>query len=354
MRDGVGTDATIPRDTYLAEALRLAKDEIARRDALLSRLPDEVIDAHVHTCRKQDVLSVPEPIRRHVMSTFPWFDLEDSAAVDRVLFGGRTVRRLRFPHVFKGVRSAAANEYLQRCAPSIDRLAWFGQADDLPGTSAGLHQSRTVALKMYHRAQWPPAQTIYETFPPEILEAAQEQGLPIVLHLPTPLPASSSELDRLVADFPRLPIVLAHLGVVEKYTPGLEDVYGRLARYETIWMDTAMITDRRVIEAALSALGPERILFGSDEPLSLIRAYPVVAADGTPRLVSHFPYHWTDTDEKDRRASQPGRAPLLLWLQLEALLDMLPDDASVVRVFGANAGELYRFGAVPSSTGTAD
>src|SRR5205823_6195219 len=141
-------------------------------------------------------------------------------------------------------------------------------------------------LKMYHRAREPFGRTIYDVFPPEVLEEAQALCVPIVLHLPVPAPVGLGQLERLVRDFPRLQIVLAHLGVIETPVPKMDETYRQIAEWPNVFMDTALITDTRVVRAAIEALGIGRIIFGSDEPLSLIRAMPVIAADGTPRLAT--------------------------------------------------------------------
>src|SRR5947209_17806151 len=84
-------------------------------------------------------------------------------------------------------------------------------------------------------------------------------------------------------------------------------------------MDTAMIPSAEVIELAISTFGIERIMFGSDEPLNMIRSVvydnPVLGQ----RLATEYRYHWVDPEEHTKYKYIAYGAVHTHWQALEAL-----------------------------------
>lgn len=52
-----------------------------------------------------------------------------------------------------------------------------------------------------------------------------------------------------------------------------------------------------VVAMALRVVGPERIMYGSDEPLNLIRSKPYTHPEKGDRLATEYPYHWVDMSD---------------------------------------------------------
>jgi uncharacterized protein len=144
-----------------------------------------------------------------------------------------------------------------------------------------------------------------------IFERAASAGRPVVMHAgrePTS-PAyacdphalcSAERVERVLRDFPRLELVVPHLGADEF------GAYGRLLeRYDNLWLDTTMaIADYFPIETPwdLVRVRPERVLFGTDFP--------------------NLPYAW------DR--------------ELTKLLSAGLDDEALAKLLGGNAAELFK------------
>lgn len=113
-----------------------------------------------------------------------------------------------------------------------------------------------------------------------------------------------------------------------------------IAELPTVFMDTAFVFGRDLVRAAVRAMGPTRILFGTDEPLSLIRATAYVHPRLGPRLYAPG-YHWSRDDGVPKEVT--GRIRILLHIQiLEAIIDSVDRDRqSLQSIFHDNALRLF-------------
>lgn len=194
----------IPVEEHLDYALQFKPEEERLRSDFAAWLPDHIIDCHAHCNLSEHVAYVSDRASKHMLSTFTYYSLEDSIRIQRLMYGGKDVRTLRFPKTFQGIDHRAANEYLLTESPKHDRVAIFGLPEDVPYTTSMLRHPRCSALKMYWSYVDPPAQRIYEFFRPEILEEAQSLDIPIILHLPKMIVRSLDDLLQMLADFPKL------------------------------------------------------------------------------------------------------------------------------------------------------
>ena len=340
---------TINRDAYLAHALELTREEQARRDALMDWLPSQIIDVHTHANLGEHVRWIDERSRGHMLSTFPHFTIAESDTMTEIFFPGIHVRRLRFAKTFKGIDHKAANVYLLDHAHTDDQVALYGLPDDIDYTVKQLQTGAYAALKMYYSYLSPPATRIYEYFRPEILEEAQRLGIPIILHLPCIITRCEDDLAQLVKDFPHLRIVLAHLGLTKLVVPGLEQAYARFAQHDNIALDTSMVPTKDVVALAVRHFGPTRVLYGSDEPLYLIRARAYTHPERGQRLITQFPYHWVDQQEHRTYRHLAQGVQHALWGCLEAIrgaIEQAPHDQQEdmkQRIFHDNAVDWYQF-----------
>lgn len=340
----------IPVEAYLANALQFKLEETKLRNEFAEWLPEEIIDCHAHCNRKEDVTYVGEKAHAHMLSTFPYYSLEDSARIRNTFFHpGKNVRTLRFAKTFRGINHRAANEYLLQESPPEDRIALFGLPEDVEYTISMLDHPRVSALKMYYSYVEPTATIIYEVFKPEILEVAQQRNKPIILHMPKMIVHSVADLEQVLADFPRLRVSIAHLGSTKFVVPGLKEVYERLAKYENIFLDTSLNPSGEVVRLALECFGSERIMYGSDEPLHLIRSVPFNHPKKGQRIVTDYPYHWVDAADHAKYGNLAKDAVHAHWLALGAIcsaIESLPSsqqENAKHHVFFANAKDFFGF-----------
>jgi hypothetical protein len=338
------------RSDVMTYSLELNAIERVLRERFQSWLPDTIIDAHAHCNLGEHVLYREQKMFGHMMTTFPEYSLADSVASHEQFFPGITVRSLRFPQVFRGIDIKAANAYLLRQSPLTDRVALLGIPTDVDYTIRMLAHPRVSALKMYYIFFDPPAQTILQVFPVDVLAVAQEREIPIILHLPRVITRSLGDLLALLESFPRLRVVLAHLGLPHLPVPGLEEAYQRAAAHPNVFMDTAMIPSWEVVALALSTFGPSRLMFGSDEPLHMIRSQVYEHPELGQRLITEYPYHWVDHEEHTRFKHLLHNPVHTLWQALEAIQVALEKmgtrkeaDKAKNAIFFENALEIYGF-----------
>ncbi len=72
----------VDRDKYFEHALSFSEREEGLSLQYARWLPDVIIDVHAHCNRKEHVFDIPEKAYRHMLSTFPYFSLEESAEVN--------------------------------------------------------------------------------------------------------------------------------------------------------------------------------------------------------------------------------------------------------------------------------
>lgn len=343
------SDREIPQADYLKHALDISEAEQAKIDGFEQWLPPEIIDAHAHSNLDVHIDSIPEKTFNHMMSTFPSFSIDESHELNRVFYPNSRVRSLRFPHVFRGINHHAANEYLLDHTSLEDRAALYGLSDDVPYTLEMMDDPRVAALKMYPSYNQPTATTVYEYFKPEILEKAEALGIPIILHPPKVITQSVADVLGVARDFPNLHITLAHLGLTKFDIPGLQDAYDRLAEETTVNMDTALNPSVDVHFRAISTLGIKRVLFGTDQPLDLLRSVPYMHPEKGERIATVYPYHWQNPTEHASYNHLARNALHSHWLCLDAIrgaIERLPSeeqDEAKQNIFHDNAQKLYGF-----------
>jgi predicted TIM-barrel fold metal-dependent hydrolase len=323
------SDFRIPYESYYGHGLVLNPAEERLREKLVPQLPEEVIDVHVHASDDDHYLpdDMPESVTSHMMSTFPVTTLDQSASFDDVLMPGIDVRKVRFAHAYAGIDHFKVTDYLIDESPDNDAVFAFGRSDteeEINRTILDIQKDRVAGLKMYYLANGQAKSDLYDYFPPRILAAAEEAGTPIMLHLPHSLYNSQEEVIDLAQKYPNLDIILAHMGVAHVPKDSLPTILGRFSVMPNIYVDTSQVHDTELIRSAIVNLGVERVLFGTDEPLNLLRSVVYDNPRLGPRILTDYPYHWVDRGEYDEFINEvDGEFIHSHWQQLRAILQAI-------------------------------
>ena len=118
------------------------------------------------------------------------------------------------------------------------------------------------------------------------MDLAEEMRLVVLLHVPRAGRLVDRDVQRgvrwLAERWPHARIVLAHCG--RCYLPAeMEKAAGFLRDLPSVFLDTSMVMDEVVLQIVFDAIGPGRVLFGTD--------YPVAAMKGRRVRVQD---HWVD------------------------------------------------------------
>jgi uncharacterized protein len=185
---------------------------------------------------------------------------------------------------------AAQNRFYATCVRAHpDRLSAFATLHPAAGREAVLSELRRAhAEGLIGVGELSPHSQRYSVDAPAftgMLALAGELGMPVNLHVTDPdsrpfpgrIETPAGDFVTLAHAFPRTTFILAHWGGL---LPLRDD---RFAGLDNVYYDTAaspLLYDAGVWARATTALGPSRVLFGSDFPLNL---YPKL--DEVPGLV---------------------------------------------------------------------
>jgi predicted TIM-barrel fold metal-dependent hydrolase len=95
-----------------------------------------------------------------------------------------------------------------------------------------------------------------------LIEVCQSHSAPVLFHTGTPPYAQAYHIWIQARKFPRVTFVLAHLGLNYQWRDAIE--VGKIC--SNTLFDTSGISYTFAIKRAVDELGPERVLFGSDNP----------------------------------------------------------------------------------------
>ncbi len=255
-----------PRDRQLAAA------------QIAGFVPSEIFDIHAH-------LYHPEQ--------FPpgsWPALEEAGAkrfadyqaslrrympanvIDGLFFG--LPRKMADVSVMNSWLSAEVRQHGSTHSRAL-RVATPG--DDQTEVATTLRNGQYCGLKVYHcyanRSDTMQA-TVEEYAPEWMWELLHEVRGVLMLHIVRDEALNDAEnqksLRRLCRSYPRAQLVLAHVGRSFNYRHGREGLW-TLADLDNAVVDTSAICEPAAFQAALEYLGPRRVLWGSDFPVSEFR-----------------------------------------------------------------------------------
>jgi glutamate-1-semialdehyde 2,1-aminomutase len=303
-------------------------------------VPDRVFDAHAHLYRLQDIgRKAPE-----LMGAFPetadygaWQSGLESMMGNQAPRGG-----LFFPFPGVDMDTASANAFLAGELASREasrRLMMIRPNDspdslDLDGGWSG--------FKVYHcfsdLAETQDA--LIDQFLPEWgWEIAHERNWAIMLHMVRQRSLADPENTSLIAAkckrHPGARLILAHAarGFAGHHTAeGIESLRG----LENVYFDNSVVCEPYPLWAILNTFGAERLLYGSDFPVSQVRGKAITLGDGFWWLYDHA-VDWSDWILG--RPALAGIESLHALKQAARMADL--SGTEIQRIFYDNAAELF-------------
>ncbi|MGQ9622507.1 MAG: amidohydrolase family protein [Candidatus Caldatribacteriaceae bacterium] len=263
-------------------------------------LPERIFDAHVHLWKR----NVLPPSFRNDLPSLPVvveeFTHQELQAFYALAFPGREVQFLIFGMPYPGVDLEENNHYVSAC---LDASRFFGLALVSPETSVTylekLFQEKAfVGYKPYwtfvtHKEQ--NEVQILDMLTEEQLHYANRRGLCVVLHIPRKLrladPLNVEQLLYLLHNYPRIQILLAHLG--RSYCLwSIERFLDKLLAAKNLFFDITVVQNWEALEFLFRRVEPERVIFGSDLPISAVRGQMVCVNDQS-LFITQEAYPWS-------------------------------------------------------------
>ena len=311
-------------------------------DELLPWLPEEIIDIHVHIGLAEHIgpISPDRIVANWAIEVGVQQSWEQLWANCRTLFPRQKVGALAFGGVYREVDIEANNDYV---------LA--GANDDyiphppIPFRKPFPSNAGSVWALMVSHPSWPAEEIehgmeygfagikpypdlapdmdrepgIFDFCPHSHLEVLNQYGGVMMLHLPRKARLADSdnirELIEISDRYPSVKMIVAHIGrsfclpTAQKGLPPLAD-------RPSIYFDTSANLNADVFQYALETVGSDRLLFGSDLPITLMRGVREHVGE-TYINYTNAPYSW-NTNRKS--PEEEAGYTFYLYEELRALI----------------------------------
>jgi len=249
-------------------------------------IPDKIIDIHTHIWldefKVKEKCYVNIPVRS---ATWPSLVAKDNSIEDlfqtyELMFPGKQVTPLIFGDPLVELDIELSNEYVKSAAEKYGFPAlllthpdWNEAELEEKITSGGFLGSK-VYLN-YAKPYIPQNEIrIFDFLPTHQLEILNKHGWVVMLHIPRPGrlkdPVNLAQLLEIDNNYPNVKLIVAHVG--RAYCP--EDVgnaFEVLSKTKNMVFDISANSNQFVFEQLIDAVGPKRILFGSDLPILRMR-----------------------------------------------------------------------------------
>lgn len=257
-------------------------DRIFYNEKIRDFLPGNIIDIHAHIWKaSRNSKSVrPRAVQgwpSRVADRNPVSHLIESY---KLLLPGKNVTPVVFGSPTAAAGTDGLNLYvsdsaLKKCFPALmlSRPEWT-----VPEFFNKLSAGKFIGAKPYLSfapSHIPPDEIrIFDFIPRRQLDILNSREMMLMLHIPRPGrlsdPLNLAQLMEIENNFPRIKMVIAHAG--RAYCP--EDIGGALEilkRGRNMMFDISANTNADVFRKLIKTVGPERVLFGSDLPITRMR-----------------------------------------------------------------------------------
>lgn len=247
-------------------------------------LPEKILDAHIHIFDESCKVPGTKFSSQNVYQKFGGiFSYEQCLEWAAALMPEQRFHLNCFGHPSFESDLEASADYSGNIS---DNERCFGMALVSPHDSAKtvirrVERNRLIGYKPYlNFVDWkePRDITIEDMLPPAQMEAADERGLAIMLHIPRSErladPVNQRQMVEICQRYPRTKIIFAHIGRAY-YLNNIIGFLDGIAACPNAYIDTAMVNHEGVLEYAFSNFPRERILFGSDAPIAFLRGKSV-------------------------------------------------------------------------------
>ncbi len=246
-------------------------------------LPDRIIDIHTHVWQDSIKLdSSNAPVRAVTWPSLVAKDnpIEDLFETYRLMFPGKDVTPLIFSQVSMDYDIAAGNEYVRQSAERHQLPSLMVARPDQSASEfeEGIKRGGFLGCKVYlnFSAPYIPEKEIriFDFLPPHQLEVLNRHGWIAMLHIPRDGrlkdPVNLAQMLEIERRYPSLKLIIAHVG--RAYCEeDVGDAFDILAETKNMVFDFSANTNACVFRQLIQAVGPKRIVFGSDLPILRMR-----------------------------------------------------------------------------------
>ncbi len=268
-------------------------DKKVYKEELRDFLPDQMIDLHTHVWKKE----FPLTDSRNGGSSWPARVAEDCTVEDlmqiyRNLFPDKTVT----PNIFGGcLRDIdTVNRYVKECGQKYNLPYMYRISYDMnpERVEKDIIEGGYKGLKPYlsNKPAYIPDKEIriFDFLTHEHLKLANKLGLVVILRIARAErlrdPVNIAQLMEIEEKYPNVKLVVAHIG--RAYTEyDLGDAFETLGKTKNMLFDFSATTLNHAIIRCIESVGTERVMFGSDMPISKMRMYRITEVSNYVNVV---------------------------------------------------------------------
>ncbi len=292
-------------------------------------LPDRIIDIHTHiwldrlkkNVKKDRVVSWPSLVAKEN-------SIEDHLECYRLMFPGKEVTPMIFPGLVNAESADGLNQYV---AESSGQHGLPALLFAIPEWSAADVERRVIeggfkGIKVYLNlapAYLPRKEIrIFDFLPPHQLELLHRHGWIAMLHIPRDGRlrdlVNLAQMIEIEKRYPGVRLIIAHVG--RAYCrEDVDNAFEVLKETKKMAFDFSANTNDWVFEQLIRAVGPKRILFGSDLPILRMRMRRICENGAYINLVPKGLYGDVSGD-KNMREVEGAEAEKLTFFMYEELL----------------------------------
>ncbi|MBN2073217.1 MAG: amidohydrolase family protein [Actinobacteria bacterium] len=252
-------------------------------------LPYEIIDSHVHLWERDIFVKT---ITKERLDQNPALDseivdgfrIEDFKKFVKEAFPGKKYEGIFFGLPVKEADLDICNKYVSDACKKSDSYGLFNPTADLKEIPSGFFKDRFIGFKPYpdlvdYKAPEDFSKlnidvSMFDFISRTVFEFCQEYGLILLIHIPRAGRLNDrrniEEIKTMGKKYPNIKIILAHAGRSYCYSDINESIK-YLKEIKNLYVDTAMINSFSVNKVLLEELGPDRLLYGSDLPIALLK-----------------------------------------------------------------------------------
>lgn len=291
-------------------------------------LPEKIIDVHTHIWRKMDYPEQKKTDPRLVswpLRVAEENPVEDLAETYRLMFPNKNVVPLIFPNIPAENNLDIINKYVRESSKNTGYPSLI--FSDPKWSSEELEEKIIkdgfIGAKSY-MSMVPEADVdkinIFDYFPRHHLAIHNKNSWIVMLHIPKndrlKNPENLSNLIEIDEKYENLQLIVAHVG--RAYCDGdAEGAFEVLKKTKRIMFDISANTNENIFFQLIDCVGPDRILFGSDLPITRMRMKRITKNGIYVNLVPAGLYGDVSNDKHMQEISGPEAESLTFFLYEE-------------------------------------
>lgn len=333
-------------------------DKAFYREQIADFLPDKIVDIHTHVWLDRMIKHRDDELAS--VASWPFKVAKDNSIEDlietyRLVFPGKEVLPLIFSNVLDKNNLRQLNQYCGNCSAEYNypALAVVRPDWDADEFEAVIKEGHFLGAKVYltFADKNIPADKIeiFDFLPHHQLEVLDKNGWLVILHIARPGrlkdPVNLAQLLEIERRYPNVTLIVAHVG--RAYC--LEDVgnaFAVLKDTQKMYFDISANTNADVFKMLIDAVGPKRVLFGSDMPITRMRMRRICENGRYINIVPKGLYGDVSDDKNMREVDgqEADKLSFFIYEQIaafkKAAIDCRLSDSDIENVFNKNAGML--------------